>query len=251
MNRVMTALGERVTIVDTFARTDSLVVLSWVTVPHETFKQYVSNRVHQIQSILPNCHWRYVPSPDNPADCASRGLMPSELPRFRLYWHGPRFIYDAPDEWGRDRDRLPCSELPEVRLVSLATQLNDPPLEWFTRFSSYDNMIRVVARVRRFVCKSRRASIELTPVLTLIELESALHAIVLSSQQLSFAELYEELVKNKRVSSKPLARLCPFLDDKGIIRVGGRLKHSTLPFESKHPILLAKSSHLSILICRR
>jgi len=81
-------------------KTDSLVVLSWLTIPHETFKQYVSNHVHQIHSILPDCHWRYVSTLDNPADCASRGMMPSELPKFMLYWLGSKFIRDHPNEWG-------------------------------------------------------------------------------------------------------------------------------------------------------
>jgi len=152
MNRVKTALGDRVIVADTFAWTDSLVVLSWLIVPHETFKQYVSNRVHQIlQSVLPSCHWRHVPSLDNPADCASRGLMPSELPQFSLYCFGPRFIRDHPNEWGRDKERLPYSDLPEVRPINLLVHSENPPSEWFTRFSSYDNMVRVVARVQRFI----------------------------------------------------------------------------------------------------
>ncbi|XP_025191316.1 uncharacterized protein LOC112591650 [Melanaphis sacchari] len=251
LNRVKVALGDRVNIVDTFAWTDSLVVLSWLTIPHETFKQYVSNRVHQIQTVLPNCHWRYVPSIDNPADCASRGLTPSELPQFMLYWLGPRFIKDLPNEWGRDRDRLPCSDLPEVRSITLLVQSKDPLSEWFTRFSSYDNMIRVVAWMRRFLLKSRRRSDEVTRVLTRDELEDALRTIVLSSQRSSFAELRGELLKHTCVSSKPIARLCPFIDDQGVIRVGGRLKNSNLPFDSKHPILLAKTSYLSTLVCRR
>ncbi|XP_025417938.1 uncharacterized protein LOC112688790 [Sipha flava] len=186
LNRVKMALGDRVTIIDTFAWTDSLVVLSWLTVPHETFKQYVSNRVHQIQSVLPSCHWRYVSTFDNPADCASRGLMPSELPQFTLYWLGPKFIRDHPNEWGRDKDRLPCSDLPEVQPINLLVQSKDPPSEWFARFSSYDQMIRVVARMRRFLPPSRRRSAEVTPVLTRIELDDALRAIVLQSQQFFF-----------------------------------------------------------------
>ncbi|GFU52825.1 DUF5641 domain-containing protein [Trichonephila clavipes] len=35
-----------------------------------------------------------------------------------------------------------------------------------------------------------------------------------------------------------ILNLSPFLDDKGIIQVGGRLKHSRLPYSSNHPILL-------------
>ncbi|XP_061399248.1 uncharacterized protein LOC133334953 [Musca vetustissima] len=42
----------------------------------------------------------------------------------------------------------------------------------------------------------------------------------------------------------------PFLDDKGIIRVGGRLQNSSLEFNAMHPIVLSKSNPLSTLIIR-
>ena len=49
---------------------------------------------------------------------------------------------------------------------------------------------------------------------------------------------YEEL---KSRESKLIA-LSPFIDEDGILRVGGRLgKSKTLPYESKHPIILPKS----------
>lgn len=84
MNWVRSILGERVTIVDTYAWTDSLVVLSWLTTPHETFKQYVSNCIHQIQTIIPECRWCHVPLADNPADCASFGC-PGKLTQPSCY----------------------------------------------------------------------------------------------------------------------------------------------------------------------
>lgn len=160
-------------------------------------------------------------------------MMPSELPKFMLYWLGPEFIRDHPEEWGRDKDRLPCSELPEVRLINLLVQPKDLPSEWFARFSSYDYMIRVVARMRRMLPKGRRRLTEVTPVLTRIELDDALRAIVLHSQQSFFAELRDELRKDARVSSKPIARLYPFIDDHGVIRVGGRLRQDTPTYHSK------------------
>ncbi|XP_025414884.1 uncharacterized protein LOC112686691 [Sipha flava] len=228
-----------------------MVVLSWLTTPHETFKQYVSNRVHQVQTALPDGQWRYVSSSDNPADCASRGLMLSELARHELYWCGPHFIYDAPENWGNDVVRISHSKFPEVRPVSLAVQRNDPPVEWFSRFSSYDRMLRVIVQMRHFTLKCRLRPVEPTRLITLDEIDDALRIVVLSSQKLLFSELRIELERNLRVSSKPLARLCPFVDDKNVIRVGGRLKHSALPFTVEHPILVAKSSHLSVLVCRR
>jgi len=151
-------------------------------------------------------------------------MVPSELPKFILYWLGPEFIRDHPKEWGRDKDRQPYSELPEVQPINFLVQPKDPPSEWFARFSSYDYMIRVVARMRRMLPKGRRRLTEVSSVLTRIELNDALCAIVLHSQQFFFIELRD------KVRSRSLAAM-PFIDDHGVIRVGGRLRHADLSFQ--------------------
>lgn len=38
--------------------------------------------------------------------------------------------------------------------------------------------------------------------------------------------------------------------DNGLLRVGGRLQASSLPVESKHPVILPKNNHVSDLILR-
>ena len=43
-------------------------------------------------------------------------------------------------------------------------------------------------------------------------------------------------------TSSALGRLNPFVDKDGLLRVGGKLERSDLPFSSKHPILLPKKS---------
>lgn len=55
--------------------------------------------IHQIQSLLPDCQWHHVPSENNPADCASRGLLPSELVDNVLFWNGPTFLNSPTAEW--------------------------------------------------------------------------------------------------------------------------------------------------------
>ena len=47
-----------------------------------------------------------------------------------------------------------------------------------------------------------------------------------------------------------LYRLQPFLDDRGTLRVGGRLRRAEMEYEEKHPAILPKSSHLTTLIIR-
>ena len=43
--------------------------------------------------------------------------------------------------------------------------------------------------------------------------------------------------------------MSPFIDSNGLLRVGGRLKNSQLPYDSKYPLLLPKKCHLASLIC--
>ena len=50
----------------------------------------------------------------------------------------------------------------------------------------------------------------------------------------------------KRTSS--LYRLNPFLDENGLLRVGGRLKHADLTTAVKHPIILPRKGHVTGLI---
>ena len=51
------------------------------------------------------------------------------------------------------------------------------------------------------------------------------------------------------MTDKSTSNLSPFIDDNGIVRVGGRLKRSSLSFDVKHPILVT-SSVLSNMIIR-
>ena len=64
---------------DVYAWTDSTIVLSWLDGNPRRFKTYVGNRISCIMELIPTKHWRHVSGLQNPADCASRGLFPSEL----------------------------------------------------------------------------------------------------------------------------------------------------------------------------
>ncbi|XP_071181279.1 uncharacterized protein [Mytilus edulis] len=48
--------------------------------------------------------------------------------------------------------------------------------------------------------------------------------------------------------SSKLFKLNPFIDENGLLRVGGRLERADLPYDAKHPILLPKDSNISKLI---
>ncbi|XP_024871918.1 uncharacterized protein LOC112454649, partial [Temnothorax curvispinosus] len=60
-------------------------------------------------------------------------------------------------------------------------------------------------------------------------------------------------LKRNQNCSKPLRQLAPFVDARGVLKVGGRLTHSAISHEAKHPALLPDSflSALRRFIARR
>jgi hypothetical protein len=79
------------------------------------------------------------------------------------------------------------------------------------------------------------------------ELDEALNFWVKRVQ----AEEYEDLIKSitkKNPVHKQFASLSPFMDANGLLRVGGRLHHSNISKDRKHPLILPGNNHLSKLI---
>lgn len=75
-----------------YAWTDSTIVLSWLVGDPRRFKTFVNNRVAHIVELIGPEHWNHVSGEENPADCASRGLFPTELLQHSLWWNGPKWF---------------------------------------------------------------------------------------------------------------------------------------------------------------
>jgi len=248
LGRIQRALEPQIEISNVFAWSDSTIVLSWLSNPHTSFKTFVSNRICQIQTIIPACQWLHVRSEFNPADCASRGLRPSELKEAALYWKGPTFLLSSVDSWSAGTSRLTLDQLPEVQLVCVVAQ-SHPLQEWYARFSSFDHMIRVVARLRRFISRCRRMDVE-SGFLKQSELNTALITVVKSAQGHFFRDVISNLTRGEEVQRKGIARLSPFLDSFGVVRVGGRLQNTNWSERRRHPMLIPKEAHLAMLVTR-
>lgn len=85
--------------IEQWAWTDSTIVLQWLSAHPRKWRTYVANRTAEILEHLPRQHWNHVRSEENPADCASRGLSPSELVEHDLWFQGPRWLKDNPCTW--------------------------------------------------------------------------------------------------------------------------------------------------------
>ena len=74
-------------------------MLCWLESDPCRFKPYVGNRVISINSNISPSKWRHVSGQENPADCESRGLFPSELLQHKLWWNGPDWLQLDPSHW--------------------------------------------------------------------------------------------------------------------------------------------------------
>ncbi|KAB0792404.1 hypothetical protein PPYR_14363 [Photinus pyralis] len=121
-----------------------------------------------------------------------------------------------------------------------------------TKFSSLSKILRTCAYVLRFVSYVKDPKgFDKRSHVTLKELDRALLILVKESQKMSFAKELAELSKttpNIRSLPKYIRKLTPFLDQDGILRVGGRLKNTPLSYDHKHPCLLPSDHRLTNLI---
>lgn len=62
-------------------------------------KMFVGNRVSYIQEFTDVNSWSHIKSEENPADLASRGLMPDEIANCELWWQGPPWLKQPREMW--------------------------------------------------------------------------------------------------------------------------------------------------------
>ena len=117
------------------AWSDSAIVLAWLDGNPRQHPVFVANRVAAILRITPPSIWHYVPTSCNPADCASRGLMPTALLNHALWWEGPTWLKEEPPPLPKQPPRkpLPDAGLPICTLqqtISTAEHLVSLPLKY-------------------------------------------------------------------------------------------------------------------------
>ena len=217
---------------------DSTIALQWIQTSPHTLKTFVSNRVAEIQEITQPHEWKHVPTQDNPADSSSRGQMPKDFLVNRIWQHGPHWLNQEERDW--PQMNLKPREILETRKpkVSLAVTSISIENNVLRRFSSMRTLTQVIAYCLRFAHNARANNEErLTSEISNAESESALNCIIKLTQASAFSKEIESLLKNQEIPKQSkLLPLSPFLDN-GILKVGGRLEYSNLPYEKKHPIL--------------
>lgn len=248
---VIETYATRINFKTIFAFTDSTVVLHWLNSSPHRWKPFVANRISIIQEKLPNANWQHVSSEDNVADCASRGLLPSEFVNFRQWWVGSSFLKKPYSDWPTQSISAQVDEInvknEQRKIAFMSTTCSDFLENLLQKFSSLEKLQRVGAYVLRFIFNLKNPRNKQTSYFTVHDLQAALMVFIKHVQQQHFSCEIENIFTKTRLS-KPFRRLGAFIDNSGIVRVGGRLKNSLLNYDKKYPIILPQNSHLTDLI---
>ncbi|XP_063377545.1 uncharacterized protein LOC134664729 [Cydia fagiglandana] len=92
-----------------YAWTDSMVVLSWLQSQPSRWQLFVGNRVSDIIQLIDQDKWRHVPSADNPADLASRGVSSRDMADSDIWWTGPKWLRYQNIDF--ERTKIPSTDL--------------------------------------------------------------------------------------------------------------------------------------------
>ncbi|KRZ02713.1 hypothetical protein T11_3364 [Trichinella zimbabwensis] len=211
---------------------DSRVALAWIKGASARWKPFVANR-------------------ENPADIPSRGCSLDSLTNSALWWHGPPWLMQGRGNWPNepaaiadDNEHL-TAEQKTVKV--LTSQIDESGVDQVinpTHYSQYKTLIRVTAYCLRFAQNCQSLASERTT------------DVNLSVKEIWNAEvrwLREVQVKGFGVKSDSAERVRefePFLDQDGLLRMGRRLRRSTLPPESKHPIILPHNHPVTELLIK-
>lgn len=238
--------------IETYGWCDSMVVLGWLHGEPSRWKPFVANRVQQITSVMPSSCWRYIASQENPADAASRGLYASQLKDHPLWWQGPAWLanFDSKTQQFKTyetREEIK-NKLTNVIQTNIQTNINiiDTLLNNCSSVTKVKRIIAWILRAR--LSKSERK--QLPTYLTLNELRNATTKIIKHVQRCQFNDDINYLTKhNSKMHSKSkLLNLNPFIDQQGILRVGGRIKNATLNSNMKFPAIIPHDSRLTTLL---
>ena len=171
----------------------------------------------------------------NPDDDLSRGIKVCEMSG--RWMNGPAFLREPPEEWPTEAN-IASPEVPEKKIpkpIFVLQPIPNPIIDP-TRFSNWQRLCRITAYCMRFINNAKSLNRTSGPLLPK-EIDSAERYWSLSAQtQLGdWKERYKDLAPFKK---------------EGIVRVGGRIKHSPLSYDNNHPVLLPTEHVVSKLVIK-
>ena len=215
---------------------DSEIVLGYVKNESKRFHVFVANRISIIRRHTLPEQWRHVSGLDNPSDIISRGCTPDELCS-NGWFTGPDFLRKHRSEWDiRDTDVSISEDDPEVKKCHVTSHANTKeegqichPLERLCKhYSDWHKLKRAIAWILKVkdVLRGKRqhekARLEVKD-LDRAEMEIIKHAQTGLRQEVNIGA----------VKSHNLRQLDPYLDQDGVVKVGGRTSKAGVNYKNQ------------------
>ncbi|XP_064394514.1 uncharacterized protein LOC135341786 [Halichondria panicea] len=246
MNTTKLSLNPEIEISSFHCFIDSQVALCWIRNIGKSWKPFVQNRVSEIRNLFPVECWNHIPGVENPADVPSRGTTPLELLVNKLWRDGPSMPFRYSDKATDDDlpseclEELPASEKRAVHGLLTIEESSVTNLIQVNNFSDINKLVNVLTYVLKFCSYMKRL---ISPT-TVCKNERMIAEVLLIKE----AQLLLRDHKNFLMWEK---QLFLFEDEHGVLRSRGRIANATLPYSTKHPIILPSDHPLTTMYIRQ
>ena len=214
---------------------DSTIALSWIKADPARWHTFVSNRVSQIQSMLPTTEFIHVPS----EDLCSSGLLATQFVAQQTFWfQGPSWLRSSfPDQPLTLLTKEEARQ--EVKTLTVLTSPSNSLVD-LDNFNSLMKLLRTLC-----ICKVAFKK-DLKAIFGREEMVLALLAVVKADQMVHFEAEFRALSNGESINPKSsIAPLYPIMDN-GVIRVGGRLAHGySMTDDQMFPSLVSHRNKLA------
>ncbi|XP_058455031.1 uncharacterized protein LOC131432642 [Malaya genurostris] len=252
------AKSHRLTISERFFWTDSRDVICWLQSEHRRYSQFVACRVSEILESSTMSEWRWISTKLNVADEGTKWQKVPDLKPTSRWFRGVEFLWMPMSVWPPSVHSGSTTE--ELRSNILHHTIQEPAV-CVERFSKWKRLLRTVAYVKRFVsilrCKVEGMAKQTGPLTheELIAAEWFVYSLVqrqvYPEEVRILADIKSDTQNCKRLLPKSsfLYTLCPVADDRGVLRVNGRINAIKFVGDlTKRPILLPEKNRITDLI---
>ena len=226
---------------------DSKSVLGYINNDSRRFHVFVCNRVEEIRSFSDPSQWNYIASEFNPADVISRGSSVAQL-ETSAWFTGPT-IASLSEQMKSTQSFFVSPHDVELRLkagtLASITSEDNSILRRLGKLSTWKSVVGAVSLLHTHIRKVKKSN----EVDLVTKRNTATKYILKLIQHNDLYKEIEQLHKKQPVSrTSKLYKLDPFLDNDGLLRLGGRLNFSRYTYNVKHPYILPKSNPITKLI---
>ena len=127
------------------------------------FHLFVSNRVNFIREQIRLDQWKYVPSKENPANDASRGLSLKESYKNQRWISGPEFLQKKEEEWPSQPKKFSVNNTREVKSLKINTIMTEEKNDVLERLeritNSWPRMKKIIAFVLHWKMKVKSINV--------------------------------------------------------------------------------------------